>query len=106
VSKVSKQSALEVYLNALQNYLKDFNIAVTVLENADKEQSENTFAAPNDHCFFISDIHKNKQSEQYWSGVIQDKNIQISIDFWSFGLIFMKKNQEKEHFILFKRPWR
>jgi hypothetical protein len=106
IHKVSKASVLEVYLSAVQNYLKDFSVAVSVLEGADRECSKNTFTNPNDHCFFILDIHKNKLSEQCWSSLIQDKNIQISIDFWSFGLIFIKKNQEKEHFILFKSPWR
>lgn len=56
--------------------------------------------------FFINRIYENQQTHKLWNKLTRDKNISISLDFWSFGLIFTKKNQEKENFILFKNPWR
>ncbi|MDB4068210.1 hypothetical protein N9508_02640, partial [Flavobacteriaceae bacterium] len=57
-------------------------------------------------AYFVEEINADSKQKELWQKLISDKNIQISIDYWSFGLIFTKKDQEKEHFILFKNSWR
>ena len=57
-------------------------------------------------AYFVEGINTSFKQKELWKKLVSNKNIQISIDCWSFGLIFTKKDQEKEHFILFKNPWR
>ena len=45
-------------------------------------------------------IHQNKKTEKDWQNIIKNKEITASIDLFYFGLIFFRKEQAKEHFII------
>ena len=105
IFKQTKQSSTADYKKAIKHFLSLQNITFYEGTPNSKNLSE-AYKNKLICCFFISDIHREKAQNKVWEKIISDKNIQISIDCWSFGLIFTKKDQEKEHFILIKRPWR
>ncbi len=47
---------------------------------------------------FINNIHKNKEENSLWEQIKTQKEITVSIDLFYCGLIFFRKEQEKEHF--------
>ncbi len=106
IHKTSKKAKTHTYYEKLQDYLKPFNIPMAYGFNTAHGNYTSELEKAATHGYFIPDIHSTKLAHKHWKSVIKDKNIQISIDFWSFGLIFTKKDQEKEHFVLLKNRWR
>ena len=105
IHKVPKGSKTSAYNQAIKAYLEKKNIPLispltelTILETSLTNRGVT--------AYFVEEINVNFKQKELWQKLISDKNIQISIDYWSFGLIFTKKDQEKEHFILFKNSWR
>ena len=105
IHKVPKGSKTSAYNQAIKAYLEKKNITLispltelTILETSLTNRGVT--------AYFVEEINADFKQKELWQKLISDKNIQISIDYWSFGLIFTKKDQEKEHFILFKNSWR
>lgn len=105
IHKVPKGSKTSAYNQAIKAYLEKKNIPLispltelTILETSLTNRGVT--------AYFVEEINADLKQKELWQKLISDKNIQISIDYWSFGLIFTKKDQEKEHFILFKNSWR
>ncbi|MDB4031679.1 hypothetical protein N9462_01700 [Flavobacteriaceae bacterium] len=105
IHKVPKGSKTSAYNQAIKAYLEKKNIPLislltelTILETSPTNRGVT--------AYFVEEINADFKQKELWQKLISDKNIQISIDYWSFGLIFTKKDQEKEHFILFKNSWR
>ncbi|MFY9241775.1 MAG: hypothetical protein WAO74_01970 [Polaribacter sp.] len=48
----------------------------------------------------IKGIHHNKNSNQAWLKIIKHKETTVTIDLFYFGIIFLRKKQAKEHFII------
>lgn len=46
------------------------------------------------------DIHRSKENEKEWNEMINDADVDLSIDCYHFGLIFKMQRKEKQHFIL------
>lgn len=70
------------------------------LENTDALRSINTNAVHNDSMIFIHHIHQNKAASNEWSEICAQKEYTVSIDLFYCGLLFFRKEQEKEHFII------
>lgn len=51
----------------------------------------------------LDDIHWSAGMQRAWHELINHERVQLSIDFFDFGLLFFGGNRTKEHFIL-KRP--
>lgn len=105
IHKVPKGSKTSAYNQAIKAYLEKKNIPLIsplteliILETSPTNRGVT--------AYFVEEINADFKQKELWQKLISDKNIQISIDYWSFGLIFTKKDQEKEHFILFKNSWR
>ena len=54
----------------------------------------------NDDVIIKYDIHSSKINEKEWNEMIKDKDVNLSIDCYRFGLLFKMKRKEKQHFIL------
>jgi hypothetical protein len=54
----------------------------------------------NDSCFFIEHIHKTKEVELIWKQLCQHEAVTCSIETYNLGLLFIRKEQQKEHFII------
>lgn len=46
----------------------------------------------------FDDIYWNSAMKQAWNQIIMDSEVNLSIDLYNFGMVYLKKNQAKEHF--------
>lgn len=56
--------------------------------------------ANNDTVFVFDDIHWSLEMEEAWKTIIADKDVHVSCDVFHFGLVFLRREQVKEHFVL------
>lgn len=54
----------------------------------------------NETCIFIENIHQTKANEKIWKRLHQQETITCSIETFNLGLLFIRKEQKKEHFII------
>ena len=52
----------------------------------------------NDTVWFIDQLRQTKAAQKSWARLVQNETITVSIDLFSCGLIFFRKEQVKEHF--------
>jgi predicted O-methyltransferase YrrM len=53
-----------------------------------------------DSVFVFDDIHWSEQMEQAWAYIKQHEQVTLSIDLYQVGLVFFRKKQPKQHFVL------
>ena len=56
--------------------------------------------ANNETCIIFETPHNSKSTEIQWKSVIASSNFNVTIDTYSFGLAFIRKEQVKEHFTI------
>lgn len=56
--------------------------------------------AHNDSVFIFDDIHLSVEMEEAWKKIKQDAKVRVTIDTFYFGLVFFRKEQAKQHFII------
>ncbi len=54
----------------------------------------------NDSVVLIDGIHQNPQKQEQWQSLITSPKITVSIDMYRLGAIFIRSEQEKEHFTI------
>ncbi|MEY4085554.1 MAG: hypothetical protein RL074_1341, partial [Bacteroidota bacterium] len=54
----------------------------------------------NDSFWILEDIHANAASEMLWKTLKSNPKVKVTIDTYRLGLIFFRREQEKEHFII------
>lgn len=54
----------------------------------------------NDTVWIFDDIHWSADMEHAWETIRQNPNVTVTIDTFQWGLVFFRKEQEKEHFVL------
>lgn len=54
----------------------------------------------NDTVFIFDDIHWSLEMEEAWKTIIADPEVHVSCDVFHFGLVFLRREQMKEHFVL------
>jgi predicted O-methyltransferase YrrM len=54
----------------------------------------------NDTVFVFDDIHWSKEMEQAWAAIKEHPSVQVTIDLFGVGLVFFRREQPKQHFIL------
>ncbi|WP_431122373.1 hypothetical protein [Flagellimonas flava] len=54
----------------------------------------------NDSVVLIDGIHQNPQKQEQWQSLITSPKITVSIDMYHLGAIFIRSEQEKEHFTI------
>ena len=54
----------------------------------------------NESIFIFDDIHWSKEMEEAWSFILNHKEVTISIDTYQWGIVFFRKEQPKEHYII------
>ncbi len=57
-------------------------------------------AAHNDTVFIFDDIHWSKDMEEAWEEIKKHPRVRVSIDTFQWGLVFFRREQEKEHFVI------
>jgi len=88
----------QLYFN-VSSLEKDSSIGIKLLYI--NELNKKTFLK-NDPNYFvvINKIHKNKNVGSIWRKLIRNKKATVTIDLFYFGLVFFRKEQVKEHFII------
>lgn len=127
-SKTAKITTVEGFKNTenstQDNYdsfqLKNFNLQNKTLNDFLNNLPENTFfdaiyiAYPatldyfnhlinnihNDSFIVLNIIYDNYDTQKAWNEIKNHEKVTASIDLFYFGLIFFRKEQEKQHFIL------
>lgn len=56
--------------------------------------------AHNDSVFIFDDIHWSKEMEEAWDYIKDHNKVTVSIDTYQWGIVFLRKEQPKEHFII------
>ncbi len=56
--------------------------------------------AHNNTIFIIKNPHKNQKNDENWNTLIENQKVIVSIDLYYIGLIFIRKEQLKQHFII------
>ena len=54
----------------------------------------------NNSVFIFDDIHWNKEMEHAWNYIKNHKEVTISIDTFQWGIVFFRKEQNKQHFTI------
>ncbi|MFN4144648.1 MAG: O-methyltransferase [Runella sp.] len=54
----------------------------------------------NDTLFVFDDIHWSEEMEAAWEQIKNHEAATVTIDLWSVGLVFFRKQQAKQHFVL------
>jgi predicted O-methyltransferase YrrM len=54
----------------------------------------------NDTCFVFDDIHWSPEMERAWAEIQVHPAVTVTIDLFWVGLVFFRKEQPKEHFVL------
>ena len=70
-----------------------------LLEN-NIELEEIIALANNETCIIFENPHYSKAIESQWKSVVSNTNFNVTIDTYSFGLAFIRKEQVKEHFTI------
>jgi predicted O-methyltransferase YrrM len=115
--KIAQALFLKNKLNAIETVLGDFSetLPSTVLKkqfdfiffngNPTKEATLTCFeiglqTIHNDSFFIFNSISKNPEMQVAWSQIIKHPSVRVSIDVYDFGIIFFRKEQAKEDFII------
>jgi hypothetical protein len=56
--------------------------------------------ANNGTCIIFENPHNSKVTEKHWKSVVASSNFNVTIDTYSFGFAFIRKEQVKEHFTI------
>jgi predicted O-methyltransferase YrrM len=78
-----------IFLDANHRYEPTISYFNQVLEKCHK-----------DTLIILDDIHWSEGMEKAWKEIIQHKQVTVSIDLFQVGLIFLRKEQPKQHFDL------
>ncbi|UZH54849.1 class I SAM-dependent methyltransferase [Salinimicrobium tongyeongense] len=54
----------------------------------------------NDSVMIFDDIHWSKGMEEAWEEIKAHPKVKVSIDTFQWGLVFFRREQEKEHFVI------
>ena len=57
-----------------------------------------SFSAMPKLCLVFHRIHRKLKAQQQWKSICENKQATVTIDLYYFGLVFFRKEQEKEHF--------
>ena len=54
----------------------------------------------NDTCFIFESIYNSPENNLLWKTIIQNPLFTVTIDTFTYGFAFVRKEQEKEHFVI------
>jgi predicted O-methyltransferase YrrM len=56
--------------------------------------------ANSNSVFVFDDIHWSKSMEEAWNEIKKHSKVKVTIDTYQWGIVFFRKEQKKEHFII------
>jgi predicted O-methyltransferase YrrM len=104
-----KLNNIDLRVGTFENILPKIDISNNDLiffdGNHTKEATLNYFemllpTATNNSVFIFDDIHWSKGMTEAWETIIKHPKVTVSIDTFFWGIIFFRKEQVKEHFVI------
>ena len=100
-TQISKTSNLDKLDNFAETKFDLIYFNKTALKTLTPQSFEKSlYAAHNDTVYIFDAIHSNSIIEKRWALIKNLSNVTVSIDLYHIGLAFIRKEQEKEHFII------
>lgn len=95
ISEIKTQNNIqsESFDFAFYNLKNNDNLTLSEFMNHLKYFHNNSIVA-------INNIHQSNEMEEVWRKIITQKEVTISIDLFFIGLVFFRKEQVKENFII------
>ena len=56
--------------------------------------------ATNQSVFIFDDIHWSEEMEIAWHEIKNDERVTVTIDLFFMGIVFFRKEQNKQHFVI------
>jgi len=84
--------------NAIYNCIYFSSIGINSLTNETIEQLVLTIE--NDSFWILDNIHANAAVEALWQTLKQNPKVTVTIDTYHFGLVFFRREQVEQHFII------
>ena len=91
--KTQKKIHMESFDFAFYNIKNNESLTLSEFMNHLKYFHNNSIVA-------INNIHQTREIEEVWRKIITQKEVTISIDLFFIGLVFFRKEQVKENFII------
>ena len=91
--KTQKKIQMECFDFVFYNIKNNDSLTLSEFMNHLKYFHNNSIVA-------INNIHQSKEIEEVWRKIITQKEVTISIDLFFIGLVFFRKEQMKENFII------
>lgn len=103
--RIEGNSGLQKLLESETPVIRSENAPIDLLyfENVEQVKPEDTFSKftlHNDSLIVIANINKSKDYFKAWEALIQYPGITVSIDLFCCGLLFIRKEQAKQHFYI------
>lgn len=100
--KILKYFKIQNEFNTIINSTKtsDKNHKVLYYNDLKKNIFDSLGFNPSIKMLIIRRIHQSKESELKWVEIINFENATVTVDLFYFGLVFFRKEQRKEHFII------
>ena len=95
-------TSLEEAIPASGNELYDF-IYFDNYSNSKKLLKDYVTALPsitNDSVWVFNNLHQSKDKEETWEAIKQRTEVSVTVDTYHFQLVFFRREQPKEHFII------
>jgi predicted O-methyltransferase YrrM len=94
----------ETHLNSLQNTTQNLQF-IYFDGNHSKQATLNYFelllhTTTNDSVWIFDDIHWSIGMEEAWEMIKNHHKVKVTIDTFQWGMVFFRKEQEKEHFVI------
>lgn len=78
--------------------IKRNNYKLLYIKNIKELQQSKFTNLTSKDIIIVDGIYNTKKSAEVWQEIIKNKEVQITINLFYFGLIFFRKEQAKEHF--------
>lgn len=93
------KSTINIALDsAIYNCIYFSSIGINSITNETIKQL--VLTVENDSFWILEDIHANAATEALWQTLQQNPKVTVTIDTYHFGLVFFRREQAKEHFII------
>ena len=97
-------SEFELHLNNLKLQTLNFDL-IYFDGNHSKKATLNHFeillpTSTNDSVWIFDDIHWSLEMEEAWELIKNHSKVTVTIDTFQWGLVFFRREQEKEHFVI------
>lgn len=97
VEKVLRDKTPGSFERKLINYFNDYPITWRDISEINLQLAD----VPADEIVIVRNIHRDAAATNVWLDLVNDAAVKLSIDIYSYGLLFFRDSfKEKQHFVL------